>query len=129
MKKITKKIIVLFTVLFVNSLTSCMIDIEDGHDCWLADPDLSCRYDKVNYTYTLGENESRNIVLCWAGHCIPVQASCSFNGGDLVDVSPKNEDNRFTQFTIAPYIKEGVNTFDVYYKDKHQHFEILVRKK
>ena len=82
MGKLFRRMIYISVIVLSTLLpTSCVIDGDNNHKCWLADPKLSYRYNEVNNEYTLEYNETRTIVLCWAGSTIPLKATCSFNGG------------------------------------------------
>lgn len=127
MGKLSQKLLVF---LFMSAIfSSCIVEDVVDSTCWLADPDISCRYDKVNSEYYMDYNETKTIYLCWSGAMIPIKATCSFNGSNLVDVSAKSMNDRYTQFIISPSIKEGVNTFDIYYGDTHERLIIMVYKK
>lgn len=124
MKKI---FIAMFSLLIMLNFTSCLMWEEPNSNtyCWLADPQVSCHLDKAKKEYNMRKGEFVLIYLVFA--CNHIQpATCSFNGGEFVDVSPKSCEDRFTKYILSPDVKIGENTFVVRIDGKEIKFSILV---
>lgn len=126
-----KKCFVVLIVLVVCALIlkSCVFTSEPklSSYCWLADLKESCRYDKVKKVYNLKKDEFVNIYLVFSCDHIN-SATCSFNGGEFKDVTPKSCDDRFTLYQLSPSIKVGENTFKIRIEGKEINYSIQVNQ-
>lgn len=133
LSKMFKALMYLIIALVVFLFIGCDLIGEEPEEnyCWLADKSLSENLDKVQDTYYLDDDEEKIITLCfnWLYNQQSFDAKCVFNESQIRDVSPTCMQHRYFDFKLSPKIKEGKNTFDVYFLGKSSHFEIYIYKK